>query len=347
MTASPSPEVPVLLRTRRELRAHLDQVRAAGRSIGLVPTMGYLHEGHLSLVDRALEEADHALLSIFVNPLQFAPGEDLDRYPRDLEGDLRKAGARGVHAVFAPSREEMYPGGEPVLRISPGPMGTHLCGRSRPTHFPGVLTVVCRLFGLVRPQVAVFGRKDLQQSLLVRRMVRDLELGVAVEVVAPVRESDGLALSSRNAYLAPEDRARAPELQRALEAARQRWQAGETDARRLVEGVRAHLDGVEGLEVDYVELVDTDLLQPVEEAREGHALAGAIHLGPTRLIDNVLLRPEPDPRPAGAHARSDEVSEQRSGRVGGAEARSGDDSGARSVDVARAHAGEGLPGGRG
>lgn len=286
---SPSLETPVLLPTRDALGAHLARVRTHGDRIALVPTMGYLHEGHLSLVDRALAAADHVLVSIFVNPLQFAPGEDLDRYPRDLEGDLLKVQDRGGHAVFVPSREEMYPRGEPVLRISPGPMGEHLCGRSRPSHFPGVLTVVCRLFGMVRPQVAVFGRKDLQQALLVRRMVHDLELGVDIEIAPPVREADGLALSSRNAYLNPEERVRAPELHHALQTAHRRWQEGETDASALVTGVRRHLDGVDGLRVDYVELVDTDLLQPLDTAGPGAALAAAIHLGSTRLIDNVVL----------------------------------------------------------
>ncbi len=278
-----------LLRDRVALQEALAELREGGDSLALVPTMGYLHEGHLSLVDQAHGSADTVLLTIFVNPLQFGEGEDLEHYPTDLEGDVRKARARGVTHIFAPPVSEMYPDGPPVIRVDPGPMGKRLCGISRPHHFPGVLTVVARLFALIRPDVAVFGRKDYQQAVLIRQMVRDLALDVDVQVGPLVREHDGLALSSRNVYLSPIQREVAPRFQAELARAASDFLGGMTEARHLVSGVRDRLERGGGMRVEYIEVVHPETLLPMETARVGAVLAGAVHIGSTRLIDNVLL----------------------------------------------------------
>lgn len=275
--------------TRTGLGDALRELRADGGSVALVPTMGFLHEGHLTLVDRARERADAAVVSIFVNPLQFGPGEDLEEYPRDRQRDLGLLAERGAGVAFIPSVEEMYPDGEPRVTVSPGAMGRVLCGAHRPGHFRGVLTVVARLLGLVRPEVAVFGRKDFQQGVLVRRMVADLELGVEVELAPVVREEDGLAMSSRNAYLDPEERADAPALHRALETAREAFAEGEREPGRLLDGIRARIADAPSLELQYVEAVDPGTLEPVGRLESGTVVALAAFCGTTRLIDNVTL----------------------------------------------------------
>lgn len=279
--------------TRDELRQALDALRAAGRSLALVPTMGYLHEGHMSLVDHARERADAVVMSIFVNPLQFGAGEDLARYPRDLERDAALARERGVDLVFAPTDGTIYPEGEPAVQVVPVRLADRLCGAYRPGHFTGVLTVVLKLFNLVRPDVAVFGRKDFQQAVLIRRMVRDLDLPVDIVVAPIVRAGDGLALSSRNAYLDDARRASALALGRALRQAAQRFARGESDARRLLGEVRATLDADAGVELQYAELIDPDTLEPLARARPGAVIALAAHVGETRLIDNVVLGEDP------------------------------------------------------
>ncbi len=278
-----------LVRTRAEARAAVAAARGAGKRVALVPTMGYLHEGHMSLVDRARDRAQWVSMSIFVNPLQFGPAEDLDRYPRDLERDLELARGRGVDLVFAPAVSEMYPDGEPkVSVVADRSLEDRLDGASRPGHFRGVLTVVARLFGIFTPDVAVFGQKDLQQSVLVRRMARDLELGVEVEVAPVVREADGLAMSSRNVFLAPEERERARALSRSLEACRALFATGQTEGDRLRAELRRGLE-VPGVEVDYAEVVDPDTLAPVGRAAPGAVCAVAARVGRTRLIDNAVL----------------------------------------------------------
>ncbi|CAN5713285.1 pantoate--beta-alanine ligase [soil metagenome] len=291
-------------RTRAELAEELARLRSGGATVAFVPTMGYLHQGHLALLDRAKELADRVVLSIFVNPLQFGPGEDLDRYPRSLGRDLELASARGAVLAFAPSVEEMFPEGPPQVTVNPGPGGDRMCGAFRPGHFEGVLTAVARLFGLVRPDVAVFGRKDAQQVALVRQMVRDLELGVDVAVAPLVREIDGLAMSSRNAYLSPEERAVAPALFQALSAAEEAFRGGEHRPPELEALVRRRLEAAlsddtdaPGFRLEYVQAVAPDSLEAVEGASPGHLLAAAGWLGRTRLIDNVVLGAEaPDPR---------------------------------------------------
>jgi len=272
-------------RSGAELRAAL----GGADRIGFVPTMGYLHDGHLSLFDLAGSETDTVVASIYVNPLQFGPDEDLDTYPRDLEGDLEKAEERGVDLVFLPTTEEMYPDGEPLVTVAPGPMADRLCGAHREGHFRGVLTVVAKLFNLVEPDVAFFGRKDYQQGVLIRRMVRDLHLPIEVHLAPIVREDDGLALSSRNAYLSPEERRQALGLSRAIEAARDAYRGGETDAIRLLGAARSTLKEFPGLEPQYVELVHPETLESVDRAEDRSVLALAAHCGGTRLIDNGEL----------------------------------------------------------
>lgn len=276
-------------RAREEVRAWVREARAAGETVALVPTMGYLHEGHLALVDRARALADRVAMSIFVNPLQFGPREDLARYPRDLPRDLALAAARGTDLVFAPDAGEMYPGGEPQVTVAPGPLAERLCGAARPGHFAGVLTVVAKLFGLFTPDVAVFGQKDFQQVALIRRMVADLDMQVAIEVAPIVREHDGLAMSSRNVYLSGEERERALALSRGLERCRAMFAAGETDAEALRAALRAAV-AVPGIDPEYAEVADPDTLAPVRRALPGTVCLVAARVGSTRLIDNAVLR---------------------------------------------------------
>lgn len=272
-----------------ELRGAVATARAAGSRIGLVPTMGFLHEGHLTLCDAARRHADFLVMSIFVNPLQFGAAEDLGRYPRDLQRDARMADARGVDLLFAPPVEEMYPDGPSATRVAVPGLDGRLCGRFRPGHFEGVLTVVAKLFSLVQPDVAVFGQKDLQQATLVRRMVRDLDFPLDVLVAPVIREADGLAMSSRNVYLDAAQRVSARAINRALDAAQQAFDTGVTDPAALARVVRAILEAAPGVSLQYAEVVAVDTLEPPPRARPGDAVAVAARVGATRLIDNHLL----------------------------------------------------------
>ncbi|MGH7530492.1 MAG: pantoate--beta-alanine ligase [Gemmatimonadales bacterium] len=268
------------------MRAWSRAERARGRRIGFVPTMGFLHEGHLRLVDRARELADRVAMSIFVNPLQFGPAEDLARYPRDLARDRALAQGRGVDVLFVPDTKLMY-AQEPVVRVAPGPGADQLEGAARQGHLAGVLTVVAKLFHLVEPDVAVFGRKDFQQAMLVRRMVQDLDFAVTLDIAPTVRELDGLALSSRNAYLNPDQRRAALVLSRALRAVEQAWRGGEADPAALARAGQAALQAP-GVQPDYCALIDEDL-QPATRATPRTIVAVAARVGTTRLIDNVVL----------------------------------------------------------
>ncbi|MDF1606182.1 pantoate--beta-alanine ligase [Nocardioides sp. YIM 152315] len=280
---------PSLASTRDELVTLLADARASGRRVGLVPTMGALHEGHASLIRAARERVGDGpvVVSVFVNPLQFGEGEDLDRYPRTLDADLKVCAREGVDTVFAPSVEEVYPGGNPQVTIKPGPRAKILEGRIRPGHFRGVLTVVAKLFGLVRPDVAVFGQKDYQQLVLVRRMVLDLDLGVDVVGAPTVREGDGLALSSRNRYLDADQRVAATALNRALIAARENARYGVDVALGEARSeLREHL-----VDLDYLVITDADLgdlPRDVPAGTEARILVAA-RVGATRLIDNMPL----------------------------------------------------------
>jgi pantoate--beta-alanine ligase len=283
------------LRTKAELRSALAQARRAGRTIGLVPTMGYLHEGHLSLIRAARAECDLVVMSLFVNPTQFGPSEDLDRYPRDEERDLRLAGEAGADLVFAPLVEEVYaPDASTAVEVS-GSLTGVLDGdpdRRGPEHFRGVTTVVAKLFNIVGPDVAYFGQKDAQQAVVIRRMVRDLDFPVRVEVMPTEREADGLAMSSRNAYLAPADRERATALSRALAAAEQGARDGSLE--EGLEAARRELAEA-GIEPEYLEARDAETLEPVQ-ALEGRPVlvAVAARVGAARLIDNVVIQPSND-----------------------------------------------------
>ncbi len=265
-----------------------DDQRHAGHRVALVPTMGSLHEGHLALVDEARRRADAVVLSVFVNPLQFGPEEDFERYPRNLERDRGLAAGRGVDLLFAPEAEALYPPGSEV-RIVPGETAERWEGSVRPGHFAGVLTVVAKLLHLLEPDVACFGQKDIQQVTLVRRMIRDLDWSVELAVVPTVREADGLAMSSRNVYLSPADRAKALSLSRGLRAARDAWQGGERSASVLKRIVQSSLRAATGVRAEYIAVVEPEKLRPVAVAPAGTILAVAARVGSTRLIDNVIL----------------------------------------------------------
>jgi pantoate--beta-alanine ligase len=280
-----------ILRAKDELRDALVEPRRAGRAIGLVPTMGSLHEGHLSLLRAARAECDVVVMSLFVNPAQFGPGEDLDRYPRDEARDLLLAAETGVDLVYAPSVEEVYPEGfstkvevEGLTEVLDGDPA-----RRGPGHFRGVTTVVAKLFNTVGPDIAYFGQKDAQQAAAIRRMVRDLDFPLRVEVLPTVREPDGLAMSSRNAYLGPEDRQRATALSRALRAAEEGARAGSLEAG--IAAARRELAAA-GVEPEYLEARDAEELYPVAELNGRPVLvAVAAQVGGARLIDNVLIQP--------------------------------------------------------
>ncbi len=276
------------LTTIPELRDWVRAARTGGRRIGLVPTMGALHEGHLALVDAARAGGDAVVMSIFVNPTQFGPGEDLSRYPRDLARDRTLAAARGVDALFVPEIETMYPAGAEV-RVVPGKVAARWEGEFRPGHFAGVLTIVAKLFHLVEPDQAWFGQKDFQQATLIRQMVHDLNFPLGIEVVPTVRESDGLALSSRNALLSPADREQAIGLSRALAAAAAAFASGERGAAALARVMRGGLAVHPGVVVEYIAVADPRTLEPVASADEGTVVLIAARVGSTRLIDNVIL----------------------------------------------------------
>ncbi|KAA1418066.1 pantoate--beta-alanine ligase [Mumia zhuanghuii] len=277
---------PVVVSTRGTLDAALAPARAQGLTVALVPTMGALHDGHLALVARARDLADVVVVSIFVNPTQFGAGEDLDRYPRTFDADLEKLSRAGADVVYHPEVTEMYPEGPGAVgvNVDPGPLGSELEGAVRPTHFRGVLTVVAKLFGLARPDFAVFGEKDYQQLVLIRQMVRTLCLPVVVVGCATVREDDGLALSSRNRYLDNAQRELAVSLSRALRAGAD---AGPSGAVAVLDAAQKAFGEADGVDVDYLTLRAADLTDPLpgQEAR----LLVAARLGSTRLIDNVAV----------------------------------------------------------
>ncbi len=281
-----------IVRTISELRAVLKALRENGSRIGFVPTMGFLHEGHAALIRQSTARCDHTVVSIFVNPTQFGPSEDLSSYPRDLERDQALCFKLDVSVLFLPEPAEVYPTGFCTF-VEPSQLGEQLCGAFRPGHFRGVATVVTKLFNMVQPDLAFFGQKDLQQTVIIRRIVRDLNMPVDIVVAPTVREADGLALSSRNAYLSPGDRTRALCLSRALFAAEAAFQGGERRPERLLDLTRQHLGEVD--ELQYLELVDTQNLEPVgRDVVRTSAICVAAIVGKTRLIDNVLLAPDPD-----------------------------------------------------
>ncbi|HEY3347509.1 MAG TPA: pantoate--beta-alanine ligase [Nitrospirota bacterium] len=272
----------------REMAETARKIKSAGKSIGLVPTMGYLHEGHMSLVRRSRRENEVTVLSIFVNPTQFGPNEDLDKYPRDLSGDLARCEAEGVDIVFAPTASAMYPEGYGTF-VSVEGVSEGLCGTSRPGHFRGVATVVNKLFNIAMPDKAYFGAKDFQQTAVVRRMASDLNMAVEVIVCPTVREADGLAISSRNSFLSSEERKAALSISRGLKKAGEVYKSGEKDTARLKEAVLQEISGEPILRVDYIECVDPDSIKSVHIADKTVLIAVAVFAGGTRLIDNALI----------------------------------------------------------
>ena len=270
-----------------------DSIREKGGTIVLVPTMGFLHEGHLSLIREGKKHGDHIILSIFVNPTQFEPGEDFETYPQDFESDSTAAAKEGVDIVFAPDIADLY-GDNFETYISLENLPRHLCGLSRPTHFRGVATIVAKLFHITKPHVAVFGSKDYQQLAIIRRMTADLNMDIEIVGAPIVREPDGLAMSSRNAYLTTEQRQSAPVLYSSLLAARQMVQEGETDAAAIIQKTVERIAAVPDAAIDYIAICDPDTLDEVEIICGPVLMALAVHLGACcRLIDNMILTPDP------------------------------------------------------
>ncbi len=277
------------IRNPREMTDWSRSIIAAGGTIALVPTMGFFHDGHLSLMRMAAERADHVVVSLFVNPTQFGPNEDFDKYPRDFERDAKMASGCGVSLLFSPEVADMYGPGH-VTRVVVDGITAGLCGQSRPGHFDGVATVVAKLFHIVQPRVAVFGRKDFQQLAVLRRMVADLNWDLEIVGHSIVREADGLAMSSRNVYLSPAERKSALGLHAVIQLARRLVRAGQTDARQLLRAIHAELAGWELLRPEYVSLVDQHRLEEIRGEADGDTLlALAARVGKTRLIDNDLL----------------------------------------------------------
>ena len=287
-----------LFRTVDAMQAHADTARATGQTLALVPTLGALHDGHLALVRTALEEADHVTVSIFVNPTQFGPGEDYDAYPRDLEGDREKLEALGVDALFAPSVEEMYPYVDdaalpgPLAWVSVDRLDEHLCGAHREGHFRGVTTVVTKLFNACKPDIGVFGTKDAQQYVILQRMVEDLLFDIEIVGVPTVREPDGLAQSSRNEYLGPDEREQATVLYEAVTAAEETVEGGEQEAKAVVRAMENALAAAPDADVQYAEVVNAHTLQPVAYLAPGQEIlaAVAVFFGDTRLIDSTFVQ---------------------------------------------------------
>ena len=277
-----------VIREPAAMRAYAEDKRRDGMTIVVVPTMGFLHAGHLSLLREGRRRGDLLIMTLFVNPTQFGPNEDLDRYPRDEAGDLAKARECGVDIVFAPDASSMY-GPLSQTSVSVSELSQPLCGAARPVHFAGVATVVTKLFHVTLPHVAVFGEKDFQQLTIIRRLVEDLDFGIEVVGMPIVRERDGLALSSRNAYLSQEQRAQAPALRRGLLAANAAFDAGERTALTLLAAAREPIEACTLGAIDYLELRDAETLEPIDTVDRPAVIATAVFFGKTRLIDNIVL----------------------------------------------------------
>jgi len=271
-----------------DLKKKLKEERKKGKRIGFVPTMGYLHEGHLSLVRQSVKDNDLTVLSIFVNPIQFGPGEDFERYPRDIERDKRLLEKEGVNYLFFPTNEEIYPSGFKTF-VEVAELGKKLCGKSRPGHFRGVTTVVLKLFNIVQPDKAYFGQKDAQQAIIIKKMVKDLNLDVEIVVMPIVREEDGLAMSSRNVYLNEEERKNATVLYKSLKEAERMIKEGERDAEKVINRMREIVMSYPKALIDYIEIVDTEELNPVNPIKGKVLIALAVYIGKARLIDNTIL----------------------------------------------------------
>ncbi len=277
-----------IAKTIDKVRGPVSEARRDGKEIGLVPTMGALHDGHISLIDAAKERCDFVVVSLFVNPTQFGPNEDLEKYPRPFEADAEICRGHGVDVLFAPSPEVIYRQ-ESLTWVTVEKLTEPMCGRSRPGHFRGVTTVCTKLFNIVGPDAAFFGQKDGQQALVIRRMVSDLDMPLEIVVCPTVREPDGLALSSRNQYLDPEQRKDATVLYRSLQACRKMIEAGVTDAAQIRQEMLSIIERVPSVKIEYVSIVETEQLQEVDRIEGSIMVAVAVHLGSTRLIDNILV----------------------------------------------------------
>ena len=272
-----------------KMKILVERLKRRGKSIGFVPTMGFLHEGHLSLVKESLAKSDVTVVSIFVNPSQFGPNEDFRDYPRDFEKDSLLLREMGIDILFAPREEQMYPSGYQTY-VQVENLHDRLCGKSRPVHFKGVCTVVLKLFNIIQPDLAFFGQKDAQQTAILKKMVDDLNLEVALEILPIVREKDGLALSSRNLYLNPEERRAARVLSSSLEEARKRIEAGERETEFIIDKIRQIIQSEELTKIDYVEIVDSTSLGPLRRIKDQALIALAVYIGKTRLIDNLIIQ---------------------------------------------------------
>lgn len=283
----------LITRTISETRAAIAQARVAGKKIGFVPTMGYLHEGHLKLVDIAKEQSDFVVVSIFVNPTQFGPTEDFAQYPRDFERDRRLCESRGTDVIFAPEVSEMYPE-KSLLTFQIEKLADRLCGARRPGHFSGVALIVSKLLNIVQPDVAVFGQKDAQQLLVIKRLVQDLNFPVKIIAAPTVREPDGLAMSSRNLYLNSEQRAQSTVLYKSLQHAKALIEQGERNGQRVIASMSKLITAASEAKIDYIEIVGVKDLQPVEKMDGQILIALAVYFGKARLIDNMILEVKGD-----------------------------------------------------
>jgi pantoate--beta-alanine ligase len=280
-----------VIATVKEMRQRSEQLRQEGKTIAFVPTMGYLHEGHLALMRDGNQWGDALVISIFVNPTQFGPSEDYERYPRDMKQDLRLAKKVGVDIVFTPSAHEMYPDGFQTY-VEVERVTQNLCGISRPGHFRGVTTVVAKLFNIVKPHVTLFGQKDYQQLVTIKRMVEDLNIDIEVIGIPTVRERDGLAMSSRNAYLSPQKRKKATSLYRALRTGEELFLQGERNTATILTKIRGIIEGEKSASIDYIKICDAHTLEDIEDIKDEAIIAMAVKIGHTRLIDNIMLKEE-------------------------------------------------------
>ncbi|MDT8304169.1 MAG: pantoate--beta-alanine ligase [Sedimentisphaerales bacterium] len=274
--------------TIQSVRSLITTARAKGKIIGLVPTMGALHVGHISLIEAAKKKCDYVVVSIFVNPTQFVPGEDFEKYPRPFEADLDICQKAGVDAVFAPSPEEMYPV-ENITWVNVEKITEPLCGQFRPGHFQGVTTVCSKLFNIVTPDIAFFGQKDAQQVIVIKRMVADLNMPLEIAVCPTVRESNGLAVSSRNKYLSEEQKKDAANIYKSLQKCHQMIDTGVKDTSEIIDEMRKILQHVPSIEIEYISIVDAETLQDIDHITGKVLIAAAVRIGPARLIDNILL----------------------------------------------------------
>ena len=277
-----------IYRSASSLTKRVFEIKKHGKTISLVPTMGFLHEGHMSLIRKARKDTDYVIVSIFVNPIQFGPREDFKRYPRAIKRDLALCGREGVDIIFTPEANQMYPDGcatyVNVERIS-----DMLCGASRPGHFRGVSTVVAKLFNITMPDVAYFGQKDAQQAIIIKKMAKDLNMSVKIKVMPIVREKDGLAMSSRNVYLDREERGRAQSIYKSLKSAEELFKRGERDSKKIISRIKQVIDKQLGIKIDYIAMVDTKDLKDIKRISGEALVAVAVWVGKTRLIDNIML----------------------------------------------------------